>query len=514
MEVCLICTLGNRDIQFKKEYEDDLKKILGDILEKGGNLDSEDLTVKKKDFLEYTKIILENYEKIKDLGLHLPIIEPCLKKYGNIKKIILVPTNQQDVNGINERHKKGDTFIEAEIIKKYLEEKGYNVEIREAKFNAIDLERWFGHISDIINENYEKFDKLIFEIKGGVPTSQEAIRLASLFKNKIEVVEVVKGEIKTTNMKFFEYRIIKEKLKELINNYDYSGALQFEEYIDNKDVINLLKHLNYRLNFDFASAIHYYNDDRLNIILNDKADTIKRFEYLILELLDNMEIELIKEKYANFLARIYRLEEALGQYIILRFLSYENKDFKIKYEFKKRDNSPGYYCRPISQLLSDKFYKINGLGKIFACYFKHLFENNDFRSEYEKYLAESLEEKERNTFIHARFLNTTHYETIVSKIKKYDFKDENAKKIFNELCSIFENIKSMYKNKEINLRNTTIVAHGFNGVSKETINKIIGKDINDYFKENIRKKFCEVVFNKDIKNIFDKYNETLINSLN
>lgn len=48
MSICLICTLGNRDIQFKKEHEQELKNILGDIFDNGKDLDSNELYLKKK----------------------------------------------------------------------------------------------------------------------------------------------------------------------------------------------------------------------------------------------------------------------------------------------------------------------------------------------------------------------------------------------------------------------------------------------------------------------------------
>ena len=42
-------------------------------------------------------------------------------------------------------------------------------------------------------------------------------------------------------MGFFESRIIKEKVKDLIRNYNYTGALAFEGYHkDDKEVLNLI----------------------------------------------------------------------------------------------------------------------------------------------------------------------------------------------------------------------------------------------------------------------------------
>lgn len=289
--------------------------------------------LKKNNFLDHTCKILKNYDSIKNY-ITLPIIQPCLdyienQLNGTVEKIILIPTNQQNENDLEDRYKKGDTFIEAEIIKRFLEENGFKdkVVIREAKFNASKLDIWFNHILNIIHNNYEIFDKIIFEISGGVPTSKESIRLATLFKEKIEVVEVSGGNINLENMSSFEKQIIKEKVKDIIKNYNYAGALSFKEYYtDDKKILNLIEHLNYRLNFDFYNALKSHEEERLKKLMREN-NTIKKLKYLILELLDNMEIELRNRNYANFLARVYRLEEAMGQYFVLKW--FEKRKLKL-----------------------------------------------------------------------------------------------------------------------------------------------------------------------------------------
>ncbi|MDK2790376.1 MAG: hypothetical protein PWP15_883 [Methanothermococcus sp.] len=509
MGICLICTLGNRDIQFKKEFEHKLKETLGDILDKNNDLDSNELYIKKGNFLDNTRKILEKYNHIQD-HITLPIIQSCLNKH--IEKIILIPTNQQDEN-IDERFKKGDTFIEAEIIKKVLEKKGYlnKVEIKVAKFDASNLERWFNHIHEIINNNYKKFDKLIFEISGGVPTSKEAIRLASLFKNKTEVAEVVNGEVSPANMGFFENRIIKEKVKDLIRNYNYTGALSFKKYYeDDEEVLKLIKHLNYRLNFDFDNAVKYYNEERLKKLRNE-SNTIKKLEYLILELLDNMEIELKNGNYANFLARVYRLEEAMGQYFVLKWF----EKTKTEISYKLGNNPP-------SGFVNVKNIGVEDLNNKIRSYLRYLSNGIKFNkpvnhkgvSKLRSFIEENCKKKDRSGNIITRngkveyniCINTPTYKKLIGYLYGY----------YSSELRTYEKIQKMYKKNYNNLRHTTIVAHGFEGINNEKIRHMlklngINEDINKYFK-SIKSEFFNIV-NKDEINIFDKLNNEIINNL-
>ncbi|XRO75408.1 hypothetical protein ACO3TA_00575 [Methanocaldococcus sp. 28A] len=509
MKVALICTLGNRDIQFKKEYKEELKEILKDIIDyESKDSDSVGFTIKRDNFLKNTKMILDNYEKVKKYFI-LPIIDTAINYIqselnGNLKKIILVPTNQQDEKDVKDNHKKSDTFNEAKIIEKLSKEKGFQVEIKEAKFNASKVENWFNLFINILNDNYDKFDKLVFSISPGVPQSREGVRLATLFKDKCEVIEISGGRVTSDNMKSYEKQIIKEKIKDLIKNYNYTGALEFNNYLT-EEIINTLKYLNYRLNFNFESANKIANNNKivkkynsmLENIKNEK-NTIKKLEYLILELLDNMEIELKKEEYTNFLARVYRLEEAVGQYLVLKYL--KENDYTIKYKYNKYNKEKSFKRK------SDEIDIENdvGINKILSCYFNRILKTcyDDKEIELQKKLKLIIDKNN----------------------KKYKFTDNlntnNYKDLINILCNKYENelvesISKIYKKpNNRNLRHTTIVAHGFRGVSKEDIEDGLNKDINDFFKEEVKNRIYNII-GKDLEeNIFNKINHEIIDILN
>ena len=507
-KICLICTLGNRDIQFKKEYRDIIEKKLNDILGKNiitnGKSDTDDLIVNPKGFLESTKIIYDNYDLIKDY-MFLPLIEPALNYVHDIKNIILVSTNQTEVN-VDENYKKGDTFIEAKIIKKYLSEKGYNVLINEARFNASDLDEWFRHIEKIITDNAD-FSRLIFEISGGVPTSKEAIRLASLFKKKIEVIEVAKGRANSKNMTFFEERIIKEKIKELIYRHNYTGVLEFSEYLSD-DVLKIVNHLNYRLNFDFENAINCYDEDRLKNLINEE-NTIKKLEYLILELLDNMEIELENGNYANFLARVYRLEEAMGQYFVLKW--FEKTRTKISYKLKNNSSCGLIDAKNVgvedlnNKLKSYLIYLLNGIKQ-------NKYTNHKGVLKLRNFIENNCKKKDKNGNIIMRNGNVEYYINI--NTPTYNKLINHLWGNYSNELRIYEKIQKMYKNEEYNLRHTTIVAHGFKGINKDDFKKMLENngvrdtDIVQHFTK-LNNEF-HTLAGADDKNIFDKINDTII----
>ena len=150
MGVCIICTLGNRDIQFDvDDIEELIKEIISNeeelknlLAEKKPKFNKYKIIPQKYKFYETTRKILEKikkddkkYEKLKK-HLKMPMIEPVIEKYEKekIDKIILIASNQKHLSEDDENRQK-DTIYEAEIIKKYLEDKykdrKFNIEIWE-----------------------------------------------------------------------------------------------------------------------------------------------------------------------------------------------------------------------------------------------------------------------------------------------------------------------------------------------------------------------------------------------
>jgi hypothetical protein len=525
-KICLICTLGNRDIQFKKEYKDIIEEKL-DIKLIFNRDDNSYYVVDPNEFKPTTKKIFDNYDDLKKY-IDMPMINKILEKYHNISKIYIIATDQ---NCADENYKIKDTIYEAEIIKKIiLDRYGINSEIIPAEFNAKDMKRWFELIKGLFDAILKDDNKIVIEFSGGMSETRESIRLASLFNENITVYEIIKNELRDMNSYFYEQSIAKEKIKELIDKHNYTGALSFDKYLKDhpkkNEIIGALKYSNYRLNFDFdnANGIARKNsiigglNERLEKINDEKSNTIEKLEYLILELLDNMEIELKNGNYANFLARVYRLEEAMGQYIILSFFDDDEIGIIIEYKYQKpRQQSYGYFREHPKKLMSKDYYKKLGLSKILASYFKDL-NNKSNKNKAEFYLLDEILENK----IHIRNpLDTNNYEYIIPLICNYSFENTKKREKYNKLEKIFKNIVHTYKYNNENLRNSTIVAHGFEGINEYKINNVLSKreihkPISEFFKDDIRGKFYNIV-NKnnknENKNIFDEIKEAIISNL-
>ena len=507
-EICLICTLGNRDIQFKKEYKEIIGKKLNNCLNDNRD-DANYLVINPHLFKPTTQKILENYEEFKEY-IEIPMINKILEKYRNISKIYIIATDQ---NCVDENYKIKDTIYEAKIIKKIiLDRYGINSEIMPAEFNAKDMEKWFNLIKGLFDTILKDDNKIVIEFSGGMSETRESIRLASLFNENITVYEIIKNEPRDMNSYFYEQSIVNEKIKDLIKNYNYIGALSFKKYYENnKYVLKLIEHLNYRLNFDFDNAINCYDEDRLKRLINE-GNTIKKLEYLILELLDNMEIELKNGNYANFLARVYRLEEAMGQYFVLRW--FDKTRTKISYKLKNNSSCGLIDAKNVgvedlnNKLKSYLVYLSNGIKQ-------NKYTNHNGVLKLRNFIEENCKKRDRNGNIITYNGNVEYYININTPTYK-NLINHLWGSYSNEL-RIYEKIQKMYKKEQDNLRHTTIVAHGFKGINKNDFKKmlenngVMDTDIIQYFTK-LKNEF-HILTRTESKNIFDEINEKIISNL-
>ena len=141
-------------------------------------------------------------------------------------------------------------------------------------------------------------------------------------------------------------------------------------------------------------------------------------------------------------------------------------------------------------------------------------EKGGYENEHEEYLANELNELNTlNNFTIGKELNTRNIEEIV-KIMYND--DSEERKM---LKNIFAMYKYYHNGKGKNLRNNTIIAHGFKGVNRDMINEMlakngINKDIEEFFTEDIKNKFYKIIGEDVEENIFDKINSKIIEYLN
>ncbi|MGL5330637.1 MAG: hypothetical protein ACRDD7_15305, partial [Peptostreptococcaceae bacterium] len=213
-------------------------------------------------------------------------------------------------------------------------------------------------------------------------------------------------------------------ISKFLDRYDYGGVLEVLEEceIEEGDLYLLIKSCKYAVNFDFKSALNIMNSmDFQTIPRGDVKYLITNLENLIAgeaedimsELIANIKIQIVNEEYIDFLGRLYRIKEALFKYIFVN--SKENKKYKVCMHGK---------------MVSKKniLYTLKKKYNIYNANLIHGVTN---------YIRKNLKQTKR-------------------------------------MDKVLEILNGEKLEKLIQLRNDSLVGHGFKGVSKEDIEYIYG----------------------------------------
>lgn len=240
-------------------------------------------------------------------------------------------------------------------------------------------------------------------------------------------------------------------IRKLIDRYDYGGALDLlkDQGYEETDVAKIVNSCRYAVNFDFKTAKHILS----NIPNENDHPQIKKMsknldqlidgypEAIFSELMENIKFQLVNEEYIDFLGRVYRFKEAILKYIFVI-----NHTEKTRFSL----NSIHMEKREILKRLRKK-YRIYNSNLMYGI----------------------------TTYIH-RYL-------------KGEYKFAEVEKILNT-----DHMKDL-----IELRNDSIVGHGFQGVSIEDIYRFYG---NPY---NVLDDFDKCLKKLDVK--LERYKYSLIN---
>lgn len=212
----------------------------------------------------------------------------------------------------------------------------------------------------------------------------------------------------------------------LIDRNDYSGALTMlnDHGYGNTDGAFLLDALRYSINFDFKGAkrrLSRASNEFMSVkevkLMDRSLTALIRGEpdALFSELIESLKFQVISEEYIDFIGRVYRLREAIFKYMfVLRTTG--KKDFFM--------TSPAITRKYLLKTLRKK-YKIYNYNLVFAI--TTYFNRND---------------KERKYLDVIKILNS------------------------EKMTGLIE------------LRNDSIVGHGFTGVSLDDITKIYANPYN------------------------------------
>jgi hypothetical protein len=304
----LLANIGNRNIKFWGKHIDKAK------------------------YFEHSKEIFENLdERLQDgsIDLTIEILPEILECYQDIKKLYLFVTNQNHAQ---------DTYRGGRIIQRLLQDK-YDIELVEINHNptirhsCFEFVKWFlEEHKEFRKESYE----LIISGSWGIPAMKEALNFlgsVGYYSTVVDVNEttriVIPGSVTLEYMKSFQ----KKTLCEMITKYDYAGAVTFikESLIYNPVFEKVCLYLSFRYNFDFENARKYHNEVKSihkNFVYENYDDT----DFLIAELLENIEISFKKWEYANVVAKWHALSEVLYFYLFEKITKIKKDDIK---EIKK-----------------------------------------------------------------------------------------------------------------------------------------------------------------------------------
>jgi len=282
--------------------------------------------------------------------LTFPIIEPCLRyiieqhpssedRLGGVDRVVLFGTNQDDP-----RHRGGDTLHFAALAACRLPEM-LGDRLRKAERQDIE------HINPALyDETFEKFDELLAKlprdgvavcyviISGGIPACNTALLLQGVrhFGHRLRVVYLPQGgepqELRVGQQvmgAFQEAAAIKH-----LERLDFANALPYLEQLRAPvGLCGLVRYAAQRLAFDFPSAQATLMEalregnrktrDFINRHLRHALDALviegqgpERLAALLVELYWNAAITYHHHRYADFLGRIYRFQEAVLRYLV------------------------------------------------------------------------------------------------------------------------------------------------------------------------------------------------------
>lgn len=452
----LISNIGNRDVLYQgRVLERDSVRQIGEEL--FSKYDAE------KEKLEY------------------PLLEPLLKMFSHkLKNIYIFVTNQED-----QRVKSSDTLFFGDIIKKWIEEK-YNIGVNVIQYanNPTDYEKVYNFFTSYFTQEQSiigKAEKRIISLSGGTPQMNGALYviLSSLYIDDNEFYNIFNGAVIPVDHERTINRIfIKKSCSELLKIYKYQsiiGVLNKYKIRDQESLNLLLNYAHFRKNFDFEKSQEYLEQFLRSIPSSEHEkyafltlENMSDPENLIKELLWNMKICYKNHNYLFLIALLFRLEESV-LYIINGFLFKEITEvilhkkkthvILLKYLEKEEPDlwfdlkNTTFRKRPLDLTLTI-------LNRTVLFFIAHL----------------KVGKLKRDNI---KFFQIEHILEVLDRINKYKYdmlKDNNERE---KKYGHSTGTKCLG-----DLRNSSLIAHGFESVSRQKIEWLYKENL-DVFIENL-----------------------------
>ena len=368
--------------------------------------------------------VLSKYDMEKS-NIQIPIIQPLIEKFKeDIEKVYLFVTDQSENSGYIEK----DTINFGKIIERILNDRfGLVSKMFYIQFNPTDYGLLFDFYQKIL-QDFEN-DNNIFSISGGTPQMNGTLFfVGSNMLNNLEVyrVDEASGDVVSVDYKnTIRKNLIINQCLLLLNNYNYMSMLRIlgNEHIENMKLKLLLEYCTHRLYFDFELAnkkidelISWIDPSDKAVFNKIKIENNRDYVWLISELYTNIMIKWQNEEYVDFLGRLFRFQEALIRYV------FEN----------------------ITSISTGKSRETG-----FKEFRNYIEKDNDLKS----FLEREKIKCQEPTVLCLRYL-----------IKYMINQRLEERELLKEINDFADKIEKLGE-----LRNKTIMAHGFEGVSKEVI---------------------------------------------
>lgn len=430
MKNVLVMNLGSRDLQIKEDNFVKMKELFQNdeemlsMLIDGSTVD--------RNFKAFTKKLLDYYPTGMEY-VDFPIIKSIIEKVGKelqeekLQKIILILTDQRD-----DKFNKKDTIYLGEIIKKIYSEKDLkrisnDLEIVNfcIKSNPSDYDEVGKFYQAELNKEYN-LNKIFLNITGGTPAMSFGLLYNISLNASGKVVPFYNKQntdiaLKLNVSENFKKANDKNQINEFILKNDYMAAkILLEKYHKKYQVsdkkyetaLNMIKAAHARIQFDFENALVYIeNAENYDSGSRDICDD---FIYSIKDLRNKENIYLLNELKNN---AIYEYENGAYTDFLGRIFRMQENIYELI-------------------LLKRNILRINENGNL-------------------KFNKDELD----SLGIKARKIDIPYMSEILELILKIE----------NEEYDLFDYSKRLTKIKT--LRNESILAHGYKGVSKEAIDR-------------------------------------------
>lgn len=251
-------------------------------------------------------------------------------------------------------------------------------------------------------------------------------------------------------------------IRQLINRYDYGGALDLlkDFELEESDAAIVVNSCRYAVNFDFKTAKFLlsslseekHKDAEIEMMVKNLDALIDGHpDAMFSELMENIKFQIVNEEFIDFLGRVYRFKEAILKYLFVKNHIGRKRFSLLTIHMEKRE---------ILKKLRKK-YRIYNSNLMYGI----------------------------TTYIH-RYL-------------KNEYKYSEVEKILNS-----DHMKAL-----IELRNDSIVGHGFKGVSIDDIYRFYGNPYNvlDDFDKCLKK--LDVKLFRYKYSVINEYIEVLLDEL-